>query len=460
MRKLDLAFNLVRVPLDFGLLMAAAYSAYFLRISDLMRDIRPVLFDLSPGYFFTLSVSISAILVFIFALSGLYLVHRKTPILQEIAKIGIAVSAGMALTIVYMFFNLVWFDSRFILLAFWLFAIVYTAAGRLALRGFRNRLLRKKGLGAENLLVFGKSDVAGKIKQQVVTNKKLGFNLVGHSNDYNKEIIRNLHKEYSLHRVIAADANTDRQDLIGIASFCEENGIQFSYITDTFGAILADMSFDILEGMPVVSIKPSPLDGWGKITKRGVDIAGASIMLIILSPLFLATALAIKRDSKGPVFVKLKRISNGREIWIYKFRSMVENAEKMKPSLMKFNERRDGPMFKMTNDPRVTRIGKFLRAKRIDELPQLINVLKGEISLVGPRPHEPEEIAMYEDHHKKVLSIKSGITGLAQVSGASDLLFDEEVKLDRFYIENWSMKKDIAILLRTLKIFLFDKSGV
>lgn len=460
MRKLDLAFNLARIPLDFGLLMAAAYSAYFLRISSLLRDIRPVLFDLSAGYFFTLAAAISAILIFIFALSGLYLVHRTTPILQETAKIGISVSAGMSLAIVYMFFNLVWFDSRFILLAFWLFAIVYTAAGRLVLRGLRNRLLRKKGLGAENLLVLGTSEAAEKIKQQVATNKKLGFKLIGHFEDYELQKISNMHKDNVLQRVIAADAAADKYNLIKIAAFCEENGIQFSYVTDTFGAILADMSFDILEGMPIVSVKPSPLDGWGKVAKRGMDIAGALIMLIILSPLFLATAFAIKWDSKGPVFVKLRRISNGKEFGLYKFRSMVENAEKLKPSLMQFNERQDGPMFKMTNDPRVTRVGKFLRAKRIDELPQLLNVLRGEISLVGPRPHEPQEIAMYADHHKKILAIKSGITGLAQVSGASDLPFDEEVKLDRFYIENWSIKKDIAILLRTLKIFLFDKSGV
>ena len=139
---------------------------------------------------------------------------------------------------------------------------------------------------------------------------------------------------------------------------------------------------------------------------------------------------------------------------------MVQNAQHLKKDLLKLNEREDGPMFKIKNDPRITRVGKFLRAKRIDEFPQLFNVFLGNMSLVGPRPHEPEEIALYKDYHRKVLAIKSGITGLAQVGGASDLPFEEEVKLDRFYIENWSLKKDLAILLRTFKLFLFDQSGV
>ena len=137
---------------------------------------------------------------------------------------------------------------------------------------------------------------------------------------------------------------------------------------------------------------------------------------------------------------------------------MVDGADRYKPHFISENERYDGPLFKIKNDPRVTRIGKLIRSKRIDELPQIFNVLKGDISMVGPRPHEPAEVAKYERHHKKVLAIKSGVTGLAQTSGAEQLLFEEEVKLDRFYIENWSLKKDIVILLKTLGILLFGRT--
>ena len=155
----------------------------------------------------------------------------------------------------------------------------------------------------------------------------------------------------------------------------------------------------------------------------------------------------------------LKRISQRQEFDLYKFRSMIKNAEELKKNLMEYNERKDGPLFKMKNDPRITRIGRFLRKYRIDELPQLFNVLRGEMSLVGPRPHQPDEIEKYEKHHKKVLLIKPGMTGMAQISGSSDLPFEEEVKLDTYYIENWSLSKDIYILLKTLIVLFKDRSA-
>jgi lipopolysaccharide/colanic/teichoic acid biosynthesis glycosyltransferase len=135
---------------------------------------------------------------------------------------------------------------------------------------------------------------------------------------------------------------------------------------------------------------------------------------------------------------------------LYKFRSMVQNAHALKPQMQELNERRDGPLFKIQNDPRVTRIGRFLRKASLDELPQLWNVLKGDMSLVGPRPHEPEEVRQYRAEDRGLLAIKPGITGLAQVSGRSNLLFAEEVTLDTYYIENWSLRLDFQILVRTL----------
>jgi lipopolysaccharide/colanic/teichoic acid biosynthesis glycosyltransferase len=179
----------------------------------------------------------------------------------------------------------------------------------------------------------------------------------------------------------------------------------------------------------------------------------------LLSPLFLIIGIIIRIDSEGSTFVRLERISQHQEFGLYKFRSMIKNAEELKGDLIEYNERKDGPLFKIKNDPRVTRVGRILRKTRIDELPQLINVFKGEMSLVGPRPHQPDEIERYEKHHKKVLLIKPGMTGMAQISGSSDLLFEEEGKLDTYYIENWSLGKDIYILLKTI-IFLFkDKSA-
>jgi lipopolysaccharide/colanic/teichoic acid biosynthesis glycosyltransferase len=197
-----------------------------------------------------------------------------------------------------------------------------------------------------------------------------------------------------------------------------------------------------------------------KILKRAVDAVSAIIGLIILIPFLPFIALAIKINSKGKVFVRLNRISKGKIVKLYKFRSMVIDAEKKKKDLLAFNERKDGPFFKIKNDPRITKTGFFLRKYRIDEFPQLINVLRGDISLIGPRPHEPEEMLGYPKEYKSLLLAKSGLTGLSQVSGASSLPFMKELELDKYYFNHQSLWLDFKILFKTLVIFLTDPTGV
>ncbi len=190
-----------------------------------------------------------------------------------------------------------------------------------------------------------------------------------------------------------------------------------------------------------------------------LDIGGALIGLFAFSPFIPFIALAIKLDSRGGVFIRLPRVSEGKVIKVYKFRSMIKDAHKMKANLMELNER-DGHFFKMKNDPRVTRIGRVLRRFRLDEFPQLLNVLTGELALVGPRPHEPEEVVHYPETYKQLLLTRSGVTGLSQVSGASSLPFLEELELDSFYSRNVSPAMDFKILGRTAVIFLFDPTAV
>ena len=168
----------------------------------------------------------------------------------------------------------------------------------------------------------------------------------------------------------------------------------------------------------------------------------------------------MKFDSRGPVLVRLKRISRNKEFELLKFRSMIKNAEELKASLAVFNERKDGPLFKMKCDPRITKVGRFIRKYRIDELPQFWNIFNCDISLVGPRPHQPDEISRYQKHHKKMLAIKAGATGLAQVSGSSDLPFEQEVTLDTFYVENWSLWLDFKIIAKTILKIFTDRSAV
>ncbi len=194
--------------------------------------------------------------------------------------------------------------------------------------------------------------------------------------------------------------------------------------------------------------------------KRAFDILGgfiASVFTVILTPF---VGLAIIIESGWPVFVRLERISGGKTIRVWKLRTMVKGAHEMKPQLADLNERRDGPLFKIKNDPRLTRVGKFLRKLRLDEFPQSFNVLAGDLSLVGPRPHEPGEIEKYPPEFKRIAEAKSGLTGLSQVMGASLLPFRKELEYDLQYIEHQSFALDVKILCKTFFIFLFDPTGV
>ncbi|MEK9194518.1 MAG: sugar transferase, partial [Patescibacteria group bacterium] len=190
--------------------------------------------------------------------------------------------------------------------------------------------------------------------------------------------------------------------------------------------------------------------------KRLVDIIGSLCGLIFILLLFPFIAFAIFVESGGPILIKLDRVSDGRTIKVYKFRSMIRGAHKMKSNLSHLNERKDGPLFKIKNDPRLTKVGKFLRKFRLDEFPQFINVLKGELALVGPRPHEPEEVAKYPGEFKKLAFVRAGITGLSQIMGASALPFRKELEYDLKYIENVSFFDDLKILFKTVWIFFRD----
>jgi lipopolysaccharide/colanic/teichoic acid biosynthesis glycosyltransferase len=209
-----------------------------------------------------------------------------------------------------------------------------------------------------------------------------------------------------------------------------------------------------------VELRSTRLDGWGKIGKRGFDIMASCLGLVLLLPLALVVGILIKLDGRGPVLVGLTRVGlRGKAFTVYKFRSMVVGAHERKRELLSQNERSDGPLFKITNDPRITRIGKWLRASSIDELPQLWNVCKGDMSLVGPRPHEPEEVALYQTRQRQLLFIRPGMTGMAQVSGRAHLSFAEEAKIDMFYVQHWSFLLDLIILIKTPLVVL-QRTGV
>jgi len=208
-------------------------------------------------------------------------------------------------------------------------------------------------------------------------------------------------------------------------------------------------------GLPLIHVETPSYDGAKRVAKRALDVVGSGLLLLAFSPLFVVTALLIKLASPGPVFYRQERIGlSGEPFGILKFRSMVTDADKHLAALLEAQGTDGVPLFKPDNDPRITPIGRFLRRYSIDELPQLFNVLLGDMSLVGPRPQVDGEVRLYDDKASRRLVVKPGMSGLWQVSGRSNLSWDDSIRLDLYYVENWSITSDLVILLRTLRAVL------
>jgi len=463
MKKSELIFSALLVPVDFLMMILAGIAAYFLRISPLVSKWRPVLFTVNLPFerYFILLLVVSIFGLIIFAVVGLYNISPQKKLYKEFLQIIVGASATLLLIVLYIFFKQTLFDSRFIILVAWLFAIIFVSLGRFFIKKLQRFVVGKYNLGVHYVVVVGEDKLSNRVLKEIKRQPDLGYRVLKHFYGLKTERIINfiLKSTPKIDELILASPNYERNDVLEIIDFCEEQRIGFKFVPNLFQTHTANVELNTFDGVPLLEIKRTPLDGWGKIIKRGIDIFGSTLGLILLSPFFLLIGIIIKLDSAGSVFVRLKRVSQKRIFYLYKFRSMVKNAEAIKNDLLDKNERQDGPLFKMKNDPRITRIGRILRKYRIDEFPQLINVFNGEMSLVGPRPHQPDEISRYEKHHKKVLLIKPGITGMAQISGSSELPFAEEVKLDTYYIEHWSLLKDIYILLKTLIVIFKDRSA-
>jgi exopolysaccharide biosynthesis polyprenyl glycosylphosphotransferase len=265
-----------------------------------------------------------------------------------------------------------------------------------------------------------------------------------------KEIIKSQHIE----EMVFATTHLPYQTILDIITECEVLKVSFKIVPGILEIIASRVNIEEVGGIPLISVSEIGLKGFAAALKRSVDLTASSALLIVLSPLFLLFSMLIRLDSKGPIFFSQERVGKeGKVFRMHKFRSMVEGAEELIPQLEKFSET-EGHIFKIKEDPRMTRMGRWMRRLSVDEWPQLVNVLVGEMSLVGPRPPLPREVAKYSPWHRKRLRVAPGITGLWQVSGRSLLPFEDMVRLDIYYIENWSLWLDIKILFRTIPVVL------
>ena len=244
-----------------------------------------------------------------------------------------------------------------------------------------------------------------------------------------------------------------------ILELCKEQGIRTRVAADFFPAKVTNLSMEFLENVPVITFSSAPEHGFSLLIKRFLDVVISAVLLVVLLPFFAIIGLLVKLTSRGPIIYRQTRCGlYGRKFTLYKIRSMREGAEDVLWEIKHLNEM-DGPVFKMRNDPRVTPLGRFLRKSSIDELPQFWNVLKGDMSLVGPRAPLPDEVKEYTRWQRRRLSVKPGITCLWQVSGRNEVDFHEWMKLDLHYIDNWSLSLDFKILLRTFPVVLFGKGA-
>jgi len=469
MKKFALFFTMILVPLDFVMLVMAAISAYFLRIGGLASEIRPVITALPFGTYLFYSIIFAFIWLVIFALAGLYTIKSTRQFSDEFTKIFFACSTGILVIIVSFFLTRELSSSRFMILAAWVLTIIYVTIGRIVIYRVQKYYL-KLGYGTRRIILIGDDKNTQIIKNELKAKPELGYQIIENFNTFNSDIkieIKNLHKNQRIDEIIQADPNLSKEATLDLIDFTEANNITFKFSADIFKTKTSHLDIDTLAGIPIFEIKKTKLEGWGRVYKRAFDLIASALLMILFSPLMAITAIAIKLDSKGPVF--FSKLDDGTEVRrvgqygvpfkYFKFRSMIDKSDSQRYSqtLQEKNLRKDSPLVKIKNDPRITRVGKFIRKYSIDELPELFLVFTGKMSMVGPRPHLPEEVAKYKDYHKKVFDIKPGITGMAQVSGRSDLAFEEEIKLDTYYIENWSLMLDIQILLKTPKVVLFPK---
>ncbi len=411
-------------------------------------------------------------LLFILAIRGLYSIRLTGTWFRQAWHIISSATLGLGGLIAYYFVFQPQANSRLLVPFIWATTILLLCAGRLLVSGIMGMLYRL-GLGETRLLVVGSGRLGKMIMQHIAASPNLGYSIVGFLHDMNESpndfgrfkmlgtlddiglVIRSMQVD----EVIIALPSNMHQYAIRSVKMCERLGTSFKLIPDLYEMSLSRIDMEAIEGIPLIGIKQASLNTTQRFITRLVDVSLSVVILLLGSPLWVCIALAVKLTSTGPIVLKQTRIGlGGKPFKVYKFRSMYRDADQRLAYLIPLNEAQ-GPIFKMKEDPRITLVGRFLRRTSLDEFPQLINVLRGEMSLVGPRPPLADEVARYEDWQKGRLAMKPGLTGLWQVRGRSDLSFDEGVLMDLYYIENWSLRLYFQILLRTIPAVLFSRGA-
>jgi len=478
MKRSEVIINISLVAVDILMIMLGFTAAYYARLYA--SDFVPVKWVLPFSEYIQYLALFIPVWLGVFAAMGLYTFRGVGNWAKEIFKSLLSVSAVLSLMIIIIFFNRDQFFSRLIIIYAWVFISFFVLAGRLLLRGLQ-RFLYRYGVGIRRLLLVGADGKAGEIIEYLDRHRDQGWEIVGVMDEKLQkgekvgqyrvlggiDRLSKINKRYFLDEIWLTGEAGDRY-MMNLISFCHDRDLVFRFVPSVLAVVSANVETQSMAGIPLIALRETALEGWGRIIKRLLDIVFSLIVLLVSWPVLLVIAIAIKLDSPGPVLYPHTRVGRkGRLFTIYKFRSMRaelsvgdgfggKKAEVIRKKLEEMNEA-EGPMFKIKNDPRITRVGKFIRKTRLDELPQFWNVLIGDMSVIGPRPPLPSEVEKYEKHQLKRLVTKGGITGPWQVTGRHDLDFDDIVKLETYYIENWSLILDWQIFFKTIWLMLTKK---
>ncbi len=474
----SLVYNFALVVGDALALTVAFTVAYILRVT---LNHRPLSATVHAHTYISILASLLPLWILIFAFLGLYnsRIHEKR--FSELGRLFIGTFIGMLLVIGYSYMtNTTIFPARLVTVYGFALAFVFVLLFRTIARGIRRELFNY-GVGINNVMIIGDTPITGELIKSLSDTAETGYRVIGvvggarHllSVTVNLPNFKSFDEAVEsfntrqLHTIVQTELYASAQRNDEIVTFAQENHVAYRFVPGNSELFVGNIEVDLFQAVPVIAIHQTALIGWGRVVKRLTDLLLGGLMLIIASPFMLLIAIMELVSGTGSVFFRQVRLTRfNQEFKVFKFRTQYakydgttpEEAFEMmgKPELAK-KYRENGDF--LPKDPRVTPFGRFLRRSSLDELPQLINVVRGDISLVGPRALIPEELELYAKRHA-ILSVKSGLTGLAQVSGRRDISFAERRKLDLFYVQNWSFWGDLVILVKTIWIVLFHKGAV
>jgi exopolysaccharide biosynthesis polyprenyl glycosylphosphotransferase len=417
---------------------------------------------------------LTLLLVITFSQNRVWSRRRGEFWIDEVSRVGYATAAGIALMMAFTFFFRPLAFSRLLLVWALVFIVLFIAIARM-LRRVVLELLYRRGLGVDKTLIVGAGETGRSVIRTLLARPDLGYRAIGYLNDpTTHESVGSgripqigswdrlgpiLEQQPEVRTVFIALPSQHQEQIEELLAICHRQEVIARVVPDLFQLSLNRVDFSNMAGIPLLSTREVRISPVGMTLKRALDLLIVLLLAIPALIITIITAIAIKLESSGPIFFFQERVGFlGKPFRMAKFRSMVNNADDQKAELAALNEA-DGPIFKIRDDPRLTRVGRFIRRFSLDEIPQFYNVLVGDMSLVGPRPPLAEEVARYQPWHMQRLAVKGGITGLWQVSGRSDLTFDEQCLLDIYYIENWSLAMDLRIMLQTIPRALFGSGA-